>query len=103
MVTARLDAAYQDEVYTQAVNYLQVQPVNDRKTSWVDEYTLAHFRLGWRSASGEWETALDVANLTDEIYYTSVTDGVYNTVGYQSQVIGMPRAWSMSFSKSFGL
>jgi iron complex outermembrane receptor protein len=103
MVTARIDAAYQDEVYTQAVNYLQVQPVTDRKTSWIDEYTLAHARLGWRSATGEWETVLDVANLTDEVYYTSIVDGVYNTVGYQTQVIGMPRTWTMSFSKSFGL
>jgi outer membrane receptor protein involved in Fe transport len=111
VVTARLDATFQDEVYTQAVNYTNallpsgapVQPLNDRKTAWIDAYTLAHARLGWRSASGEWETILDVANLTDELYYLNVVDGVYTTVGYQANVIGMPRTWTMSFRKSFGL
>jgi iron complex outermembrane receptor protein len=101
--TARVDAAYQDEVYTQAVNYLQVQPVNDRKTAWIDEYTLSHARFSWRSANGGWETALDVSNLSDEVYYQSIVDGVYTTVGYQSSVIAPPRMWTMHFRKSFGL
>ena len=105
-LTARLDASFQDEVYTQAVNYSNntaIQPVNDRKTAWIDGYTLSHLRLTWRSAGGDWETALDVANLTDELYYQNVVDGVYTTVGYQSAQIGPPRMWTMAFRKSFGL
>jgi iron complex outermembrane receptor protein len=101
--TARVDAAYQDEVYTQAVNYTQAQPVNDRKTSWIDSYTLAHLRLTWRSAAGGWETALDVSNATDEVYYQNIVDGVYTTVGYQAAQLGPPRMWTMGFRKSFGL
>jgi len=102
-ITARLDAAYQDEVYTQAVNYTQAQPLNDRKTSWIDNYTLSHMRLTWRSATGGWETALDVSNLTDELYYQNIVDGVYTTVGYQTAQLGPPRMWTMAFRKSFGL
>jgi iron complex outermembrane receptor protein len=102
-VTWRVDSAFQDEVYTAAVNYAQNQPLNDRKTAWIDSYTLSHMRLTWRSASGDWETALDVSNLTDEVYYQNITDGVYSTIGYQAAQIGPPRMWTMAFRKSFGL
>ncbi|HZL93356.1 MAG TPA: hypothetical protein VFB99_06915, partial [Vicinamibacterales bacterium] len=101
--TARVDAAYQDEVYTQAVNYSQAQPVDDRRTAWIDDYTLSHARLTWRSAAGDWETALDVSNLTDELYHQNIVDGVYTTVGLQAAQIGPPRMWTMHFKKSFGL
>jgi outer membrane receptor for monomeric catechols len=90
-------------VYTAAVNYAQSQPVNDRKTAWTDSYTLSRMRLTWRSASGDWETALDVANLTDEVYYQNITDGVYNAQGFQAAQIGPPQMWTMAFRKSFGL
>jgi iron complex outermembrane receptor protein len=102
-LTWRVDSAFQDEVYTAAVNYAQSQPVNDRKTAWIDSYTLSHMRLAWRSASGDWETALDVSNLTDELYYQNITDGVFTTIGYQAASIGPPRMWTMAFRKSFGL
>ncbi len=102
-LTARVDSAFQDEVYTAAVNYAQTQPVNDRKTAWIDSYTLSHMRLTWRSASGDWETALDVANLTDEVYYQNITDGVFSSIGYQAAQIGAPQMWTMAFRKSFGL
>jgi len=102
-LTARVDAAFQDEVYTAAVNYTQAQPLNDRKTAWIDGYTLSHMRLMWRSASGDWETALDVANLTDELYYQNIQDGVYTSIGFQTAQIGPPRMMTMSFRKSFGL
>jgi iron complex outermembrane recepter protein len=102
-LTARVDSAFQDEVYTAAVNYAQAQPVNDRKTAWIDSYTLSHLRLTWRSAAGDWETALDVANLTDEVYYQNITDGVFSTIGYQAAQIGPPQMWTMAFRKSFGL
>jgi iron complex outermembrane receptor protein len=105
-ITARLDAAFQDEVYTQAVNYSNntaVQPANDRQTAWIDAYTVSHLRLAWRSGDGEWETAIDVANLSDELYYQNIVDGVYTTVGYQAAVIAPPRTWTASFRKSFGL
>jgi len=100
-LTARLDSSFQDEVYTAAVNYAQTQPVDDRKTAWIDGYTLSHARLTWRSASGDWETALDVANLTDEVYYQSIVDGVFTSIGYQAAVIGAPRMWTMAFRRSF--
>ena len=102
-LTTRVDASFQDEVYTQAVNYAQAQPLNDRKTAFISDYTLAHARVTWRSASGDWETALDVSNLTDELYYQNIVDGVYTTIGYQAGVVGPPRMWTMAFRKSFGL
>ena len=57
----------------------------------------------WRSASGDWETALDVRNLTDELYYQNIMDGVFTSIGYQAAVIAPPRMWTMHFRKSFGL
>ena len=69
----------------------------------VEDVAVAHLRLAWRSGSGGWETALDVANLTDELYYQNIVDGVYTTVGYQAAVIAPPRMWTASFRKSFGL
>jgi len=102
-LTLRLDTAFQDSVYTQAVNYAQTQPVNDRKTSWIDSYELTHARATWQSPSQEWQVALDVHNLGNKVYYENIVDGVYTTVGYQSAQIGPPRMWTMSFAKSFGL
>jgi len=90
-------------VYTQAVNYAQAQPVNDRKTAWIDSYELTHARATWQSASRDWQVAIDVHNLGNKVYYENVVDGVYTTVGYQSAQIGPPRMWTMSFAKSFGL
>jgi iron complex outermembrane receptor protein len=102
--TARVDAAYQAEVYTQAVNYNPaVQPITDRRTAFIDDYTVSHARLAWRSSTGDWETALDVSNLTDEVYFLNVSDGVYTTIGFQTKQIAPPRMWSLSFKKSFGL
>jgi iron complex outermembrane receptor protein len=102
-LTLRIDTAFQDSVYTQAVNYAQIQPLNDRKTAWIDSYELTHARATWLSASREWQVAIDVHNLGDKVYYQNIADGVYTTVGYQSGQIGPPRMWAMSFSKSFGL
>jgi iron complex outermembrane recepter protein len=102
-LTLRLDTAFQDEVYTQAVNYAQAQPLNDRKTAWIDSYELTHARASWQSPSHEWQVAIDVHNLGDKVYYQNIVDGVYTTIGYQTAQIGAPRMWTMSFSKSFGL
>jgi outer membrane receptor protein involved in Fe transport len=102
-LTLRLDTAFQDEVYTQAVNYAQAQPLNDRKTAWIDSYELTHARASWQSPSHEWQVAIDVHNLGDKVYYQNIVDGVYTTIGYQTAQIGAPRMWTMSFSKTFGL
>jgi hypothetical protein len=45
--TARVDASYRGEVYTQA------QPLNDRKTAYIGDYTLTHAQLTWHAATGD--------------------------------------------------
>jgi hypothetical protein len=32
----------------------------------------------------DWEMALDVANLTGEVYGQNITDAVYSSIGYQA-------------------
>ena len=60
-------------------------------------------RENTKKVTFDWETALDVSNLTDGVYYQNITDGVFSSIGFQAAQIGAPQMWTMAFRKSFGL
>ena len=90
-LTPRLDAAYQKEIYTTAVN-------SDRGK--IDDYTVANARLTWRNADQQWESSLEVTNLFDEYYFATMFE-VAAAAGVVSAQPGRPREWALTVKKRF--
>jgi len=91
-LSARLDAVYQDQMYANAVN---------APTNLIDSYTLTNARLSWRSADTAWEAALEVRNLSDQVYFVNIFDQYASTAGQLAGDVGLPRMWSVSLRRSF--
>lgn len=89
-LTPRFDINYQSSYNTDAVN---------KVLAVVPERTLMNARLAWNSAEDDWQVALQVTNLTDELYYTNVApqDNSASVAGNP----GMPRQWSISVKRNF--
>ena len=62
----------------------------------VDEYDLVNARLTYRTANKDWNVALELTNLTDELYALNK----FNTV-YASDQPGLPRQWALSVRRNF--
>ena len=89
-LTPRFDISYQSSYNTDAVNkVLAVVPA----------YTLLNGRLAWNSADDDWQVALLVTNITNQLYYTNVApqDNSASVAGNP----GMPRQWSVSVKRRF--
>jgi iron complex outermembrane receptor protein len=91
-LTARVDAAYQDEVFTDPLNH----PRN-----MLEDYTLVDARLAWRSDSNDWEAALEVTNVTDELYHLTQFFGQWTSGGTISGSPGQPRMWAVTLRRNF--
>jgi iron complex outermembrane receptor protein len=89
-LTPRFDINYQSEYNTDAVN---------KVLAVVPEYTLLNGRLTWNSADDDWQVALAVTNINDELYYTNMApqDNSATVAGNP----GMPRQWAVSVKRSF--
>ncbi len=87
----RVDANYQSEVYT--------VPTNDH-LNLIDSYTVVNGRLWWESTNQDWVIALEVANLTDKLYYLTKWDE-YRSVGQIMGQPGLPRTYQLSFRRNF--
>jgi iron complex outermembrane receptor protein len=87
----RLDATFQDEVYTNATNH----PLNI-----IEDYTLTNLRFWWEAPDDDWEFAVEIRNATDELYYLDKFDQLASVGQIQAQP-GMPRTWMMSATRSF--
>ncbi|HZL92156.1 MAG TPA: TonB-dependent receptor [Vicinamibacterales bacterium] len=90
--TPRFDFAYTSEVYANAVN---------APTNLIEDYTLANFRLTWRSGDDAWQVALEGTNLTDEYYYVTLFDLTGAAAGYIHGQPSRPREWAMSLKRNF--
>lgn len=90
-LTPRVDATYQDSVFTNSSNSLFGK---------IDDYTLANARLTWRSEARLWEVALEVTNLTDEYYFLTKFDQFTNGGAVNGQP-GRPREWALAIKKRF--
>lgn len=93
-LTARLDAYYQDEIFT--------EPLNDENNR-IDDYTVLNGRLTWRSPEDTWDVALEVTNLTDEVYYLTKFFDQFQSSGTISGSIAAPRMWAVTVKRNFEL
>ncbi|MBO9668993.1 MAG: TonB-dependent receptor [Sphingobium sp.] len=92
-ITPRIDAAYQDQVYsgTKYNGVLQYLPA----------YTLVNARLTWRNPNKDLSVSLEVTNLTDKYYYLTLFDLRAAGAGLDKAQPGRPREWAVSVKKSF--
>lgn len=92
-LSLRLDSSYHDDIFTDSVN---------APTNMIDDYTLSNARIMWRAASLDWEAALEVTNLTDEVYFVNIFDQFDNsTAGQLAGGIGAPRMWALHLKRNF--
>ena len=91
MTLTRLDANYQSSVYTNATNDF---------TNLIDSYTLTNARLSWMGQEDVWEAALEVTNLTDELYYLTIFDQ-RTSVGQVTGQPGFPRMYGLTLKRRF--
>ena len=91
-LTPRLDATHQSSVFT--------DPLNDPLWNQIDAYTVLNARLTYRNKDGDWQTALNVTNVTDKLYYLTLFD-THTSAGYVNAQPAMPREWSITIKHSF--
>jgi iron complex outermembrane receptor protein len=90
-LTPRIDVAYTDSFETRI-------PVTDQST--VDAYTVTNARVTWRSSSSAWESALEVTNLTDRVYFLNKFD-LRNIGGVATGTVAPPRQWGLTIKRTF--
>jgi iron complex outermembrane recepter protein len=90
-LTPRIDASYQGDLYTNGAN---------ANTNLIEAYTLANARLTWRNGGGDWETSLEVTNLTDEYYFVTRFDQ-YTLTGISDGQPGRPREYAVTIKRRF--
>lgn len=92
-ITARLDATYQDDVYTSDTN---------AATNLIEAETVANARVWWNSPEDTWQVALEVSNLFDEYYYLMINDQAGSaTLGQTTAMPALPRQYSLSIKRNF--
>jgi iron complex outermembrane receptor protein len=90
-LTPRLDYSYQGAIFSGPLN----NPLNH-----VNAYGLLNGRITWRSEDGDWQAAVEVANITDKLYYHSVFDNRGSTRDVLGAP-GMPRTYAVSIKRQF--
>lgn len=90
-LNVRLDTSFQDEVYTSATN----DPLN-----LMDDYILSSAKIWWQAPDQDWDLALEIKNLTDELYYHTIFDQ-HLSVGQVQAQPALPRTWHVSATKRF--
>ncbi|WP_321390723.1 TonB-dependent receptor [Emcibacter sp.] len=113
-LSARFDGTYQSKIYTEAIN-IDNRAVASRSpdlseidtlyaTNKIDGYFLGNARLTWRDAEEDWQVSLEVRNLFDEYYFTSLyeqTGGPTSGANTISGAPGMPRTWALTVKRNF--
>lgn len=98
-LTPRLDVNHEDAFNRNANNV-------DATTGGVDIFglvpgrTLVNARLSYKTASGDWELAGEIRNLTDKLYYTDIFDNRGSTNSIQGSP-GEPRTWALTVKRRF--
>jgi iron complex outermembrane receptor protein len=87
-LTPRLDWSWQDK---------QFASVNSNPLGRLGSYGLLNARLTYRNAKGDWDTALEVTNVTQEFYYV----GKLTLANYIWATPSRPREWALTVKKTF--
>ncbi len=87
---ARLDANYQDDIFTEP---------NNNPGSFIGDYTLLNGSIAFRSPDDLWTIKLEGKNLTDEEYLYYVQDGSSEGIDYAAPAL--PRTWMLSVRRDF--
>lgn len=90
-LTPRVDVSYQGDLYTNGAN---------AATNRIESYKLANARLTWRDGKGNWESSLEVTNLTDKYYFLTRFDQ-FTLTGITDGQPGRPREWGISVKRKF--
>jgi iron complex outermembrane receptor protein len=90
-LTPRVDVSYQGDLYTNGAN---------AATNRIESYTLSNARLTWRDGKGNWESSLEVTNLTDKYYFLTRFDQ-FTLTGITDGQPGRPREWGISVKRKF--
>lgn len=123
-LSARFDGSYQSHVYTEAVNYDSVvvtttAPVTTTPavagvtarpgggplatliaSNRIDGHFLGNGRLTWRSADKDWQVGLEVQNIFNKYYYTSLYEQ-FASPGTISGAPALPRTWMVTLKRDF--
>lgn len=89
-VFVRLDANYQDDIFTEASN---------TPAAFIGDYTLLNGSVVFRTPDDRWSIKLEGKNLTDEEYLFYVLDGSAFGVDFGSPAL--PRTWMLSARRDF--
>ena len=95
-LTPRLDAAYQDDLYTGPTTV-----AGNRVRTFIPSYTLANARLTWRNAPSDLDVSFEVTNLFDKYYFYNVFDLRGAGAGFKKGQPGRPREWAITVKKKF--
>jgi iron complex outermembrane recepter protein len=107
-LSARFDGAYQSKLYTEALNYdalavptraggpLATLTASNR----INGYFLGNGRLTWKSGDDDWAVSLEVQNLFNKYFFTSLYEQ-YASPGTISGAPGLPRTWAVTLKRNF--
>ncbi|MGZ3171651.1 MAG: TonB-dependent receptor [Croceibacterium sp.] len=92
-LTPRVDASYQDKVYT-GFKYNGVP-------QFINAYTLVNARLTWQNEQKDLSVSLEGTNLTNKYYYVTLFDLRAAGAGLDKAQPGRPREWAVTVKKTF--
>jgi iron complex outermembrane receptor protein len=95
-LTPRIDADYQDKLYTGPTVIGTVRTLN-----FIPAYTLVNARLTWRNEPKTLDVSLEVTNLTDKYYYLTNFNLSGLGTGFNKSQPGRGREWAVTVKKTF--
>ena len=112
-LSLRADGNYQSHIYVDPTNVdsavvststatnggggsLATQVATNR----INGYFLGNGRITWKSAADGWTASVEVRNIFNKYYFTSMTAN-YVSIGTVSGAPGLPRTWAVTLKKDF--
>ena len=90
-VNFRVAASFPGEVFSEATN---------TALNRIDNYVLTNARIWWDSVDDNWTAAVEIQNLTDELYYHTKFEQA-TSVGQVTGQPGLPRTFMVSLKRRF--
>jgi len=102
-VSAGVTYSYTDEQYSTAPEYTNnTGRLAGSPFGLLPDYDVLNLNLNWMGILGSsFDASLFMTNALDEEYTTYVA-GLYNSMGFESRMVGTPRMWGARLRYSFG-